>query len=237
MYVRTYVCVGHPQECQFGLICTIALTCKELMHHVHWRWRRVWAGHEIETRGQGRMAFLDNGGWGGQRGWSSATYVFCVVECWTQPMVGDAEKQKAMKSMYKRSQVQEGKREQEKLQRKKHVVESLHKQGIKYDAHFHVRFNRVLRTELLHHKFTNHKWPIHMHGAAWSIMRMRIPSNILYMRSLCDFVFRSLQSYLCNMMVVLAPTLYFYNCIKCYKNSLWLCISQFWFCPVCRLHF
>ena len=47
---------------------------------------------------------------------------------------------------------------------------------------------------------------------------MRIPSNILYMRNLCDFVFRSLQSYLCNMMAVLAPTLYFYNCIKCYKN-------------------
>ena len=63
-------------------------------------------------------------------------------------MVGDAEKEKAMKSMYKRSQMQEGKREQEKLQRKKHVVESLHKPGIKY-AHFHVRFNRVLQTELL----------------------------------------------------------------------------------------
>ena len=34
-----------------------------------------------ETRGQGRTAFLDNGGQGGQRGWSSATYVFCGVEC------------------------------------------------------------------------------------------------------------------------------------------------------------
>ena len=128
-------------------------------------------------------------------------------------MVGNAEKQKAMKSMYKRSQVQEGKREQEKLQRKKHVVESLHKPGIKY-AHFHVRFNWVLRTELLVTPAHTHR-----HGAARGIMRMRIPSNILYMRNLCDFVFRSLQSYLCNMMAVLAPTLYFYNCIKCYKKQ------------------
>ena len=53
-----------------------------------------------------------------------------------QPTVGDTEKEKAMKLMYKRRQ-EENKR---KCKRKKHVVESLHKPGINF-FHFNVRFN------------------------------------------------------------------------------------------------
>ena len=56
--------------------------------------------------------------------------------------------------------------------------------------------------------------------------------NILHMRNLCDFVFRCLQSYLCKMMAVLAPPLTFTKCIKCYENSLLLCIGRSQFCPV-----
>ena len=37
--------------------------------------------------------------WVGQRGWSSAMYVFCGVEYWTPLMVGGIEKEKAKKTM------------------------------------------------------------------------------------------------------------------------------------------
>ena len=70
---------------------------------------------------------------GRQCGWSSTTYVFYGVGCWTQPMVGGTMKEKAMNSVYSRSQ--EGTREREKVQRREHIVESLHKPGINY-AHF-----------------------------------------------------------------------------------------------------
>ena len=127
-YVRTYVRVGHTQECQFALICThvhaqeLMLTCtddgdrargqprrasayeisKSTGFHVDFGfqngfldfkvdfWISVWISAdsvrdffrdgplEIEDRD---LMLLDNGGRGGQRGWSSATYVFCGVEC------------------------------------------------------------------------------------------------------------------------------------------------------------
>ena len=50
--------------------------------------------------GQGRTALLDSGGRVGQRGWSSATYVFGGVECRTQLTVCGIEKEK---SRYRRS--------------------------------------------------------------------------------------------------------------------------------------
>ena len=45
-----------------------------------------------------------------------------------QPTVGDTEKEKATKSMYKRKQEEN----ERKCKRKKHVVESLHKPGINF---------------------------------------------------------------------------------------------------------
>ena len=45
--------------------------------------------------GQGRTVLLDNGGRVGQCSWSSATYAFCGVEYWTQPMVCGIEKEKS----------------------------------------------------------------------------------------------------------------------------------------------
>ena len=114
-------------QCTCVGTCTYIRTCQSrsgmpICTHLHSRARNscitcmMMEACAGETRGQGRMAFLDNGGRGGQRGCSSTMYVFCGVECWMQPTVGDAEKQNAM---YKRSQVQEGKREEGKLQRKK----------------------------------------------------------------------------------------------------------------------
>ena len=66
-YIRTYVLVTlrNVNLHSFALICT----------HLHSRARNscimstddggVQVEHEIETRGQGRTALLDNGGWGG----------------------------------------------------------------------------------------------------------------------------------------------------------------------------
>ena len=95
--IRTYVFVTLSNvnlHSLFALMCTRRNSCVTCT--------------DDRGRGQGRTAFLDNGGRGGQRSWSSATYMFCGVECWTQLMVGDTEKEKATKSVYKRSQ--EGKK-------------------------------------------------------------------------------------------------------------------------------
>jgi len=59
----TYIRVCYAQECQFALT-------EDLMHHVHWLTRIPSDG------GLGRTAFLENGGWVGQRRWTSATYVY-----------------------------------------------------------------------------------------------------------------------------------------------------------------
>ena len=56
----------------------------------------------MEDREESRFLTC-NRGRVGQRGWSSATYVFFGVEYWTQPTVGGIEKKKVAKSMYIRS--------------------------------------------------------------------------------------------------------------------------------------
>ena len=55
----------------------------------------------MEVEDRGRMALLDNGGHGRHCGCFSTTYMFCGVECWMQPTVGDTEKEKATKLMSK----------------------------------------------------------------------------------------------------------------------------------------
>ena len=69
------------------------------------------------------------------------------------------------------------KNEEEKMHKRKHVVESLHKPGI-FDARFNHSRSQAL-TDFWHLSST---WPTHMHnahwhGTAWGIMRMRSPSN------------------------------------------------------------
>ena len=54
-------------------------------HCLHSRaWSETHASHALTVevdRGQGRTLVVDNGGHRGQCDWSSATYVFCEVEC------------------------------------------------------------------------------------------------------------------------------------------------------------
>ena len=92
-------------------------------------------------RGKRRTVLLDNGGCGGQRCWSSKMYMFCGVKCWMQPTVGDTGKEKATKSMYKRSQ--EGKKRTRESAKEKSTLRRVFTShaGINY-THFYVRFNR-----------------------------------------------------------------------------------------------
>ena len=92
-------------------------------------------------RGKRRTVLLDNGGCGGQRCWSSKMYMFCGVKSWMQPTVGDTGKEKATKSMYKRSQ--EGKKRTRESAKEKSTLRRVFTShaGINY-THFHVRFNR-----------------------------------------------------------------------------------------------
>ena len=78
--------------------------------------------------GQGRTVLLDNGGQVGQRGWSSATYAFAE---------SSTERSRRFAALRKRKQRSQGtveakraRRKQEKVQKREHAVESLHKPGV-----------------------------------------------------------------------------------------------------------
>ena len=101
----------------------------------------MWAGHEIETTGQGRTAFLASGGRGGQRGWSSATYVFVESSEERSRWLPTLRKRKQRSQCTKEAKSKRAKENKRYCKGRKHVVESLHKPGINY-ARLHVRFNR-----------------------------------------------------------------------------------------------
>ena len=84
---------------EIGRHWNIHYTRTSMKKEVSWRWRT-----------------------GGQRGWAFALYVFggvkCTNECWTQPMAGNSDKEKAKRSVHRRSQ------ESKKRTRKSSKVES-----------------------------------------------------------------------------------------------------------------
>ena len=88
--------------------------------------------------GQGRTAFLDNGGRVGQRGWSSATYAFAE---------SSTERSRLFAALRKRSQgtvgAKRARQEQEKVQKKKgRCGESSRARYKLCSLHDDVQFNR-----------------------------------------------------------------------------------------------
>ena len=72
----TYVRVCYAQECQFALTCTERNSCVTCTNSRGYRMHL----YALPNDRQGRTALLDNRGRVRQRGWFSATYVFCRVE-------------------------------------------------------------------------------------------------------------------------------------------------------------
>ena len=130
VYVHTYmyVTLRNVNLHSFALTCTYA---QELMRHVHWRCWCQWRTRKNSASWHWRRE--------GQCFWPSATYVFCAVECWTQPMVGDTEKEKATNKV----NVHEGKKRTRESVKEISTLWRVFtcKPGINY-AFFHVRFNR-----------------------------------------------------------------------------------------------
>ena len=91
-YVRTYLSHSGRSICAH-------VHAEELIHHVCTETQDY---RMPSNGGQGRTALLDNGGRVGQCDWSSAMYIFCGVEYWTQPTVGGIEIEIVTKSMYSR---------------------------------------------------------------------------------------------------------------------------------------
>ena len=86
---------------------------EDAVHYQLGLWLRLW----LCSSAIGKcMALLDNGGRVGQHSWSSAMYVLCGVEYWTQPTVGGIEKEKGQSKCT--VEAKRARREQQKVQKK-----------------------------------------------------------------------------------------------------------------------
>ena len=128
---------------------------------------------------EGRTALLENRGRVGQRGWSSAMYMFCGFEYWTQLKVGGIEKQQSQCTV-EAKRTRESAKEESTLWRESSQARYKLCSLLVLDSTV-----VILELWLISDISAPCTWPTrmcnaHWYGTAQGIMCMRSPSIILY---------------------------------------------------------